>query len=701
MIDDCAHLQKAPRLMGQCVGVPATELVEKRVSTDYAQDGTPSASQSKILDSIASKAKAQERSGGRIELNSIDLNNVYDDSHDSIENLERSHVPANPGIGSCGYPLLVQNDSHKSSPPQISGNSDSASGQSLSSSCGEVQSRTDRIVFKLFEKDPNDFPLVLRTKILDWLSHSPTDIESYIRPGCIILTIYLRMGKPMWEELCRDLGSSLSRLLDVSSDNFWRTGWVYARVQHHVSFICDGQVVLDTPLPLKNLNNCRILSIKPIAVPVYERAQFVVKCFNLAWSTTRLLCALEGKYLVQETCYDLMEAADAFAEHDEIQCLSFPCSIPNVTGRGFIEVEDNGLSSSFFPFIVAEQDVCSEICTLEGVIEVETTNDKKEENEMTEAKNQALDFINEMGWLLHRSYLRSRLGNKDPNLNLFSFNRFKWLMEFSMDRDWCAVVEKLLGVIFNGTVDLGEHPSIELALLELGLLHRAVRRNCRPMVELLLMYLPYQGLDKPGFEQKQQVDSSLNSFIFKPDVIGPGGLTPLHTAAGRDGSDDVLDALTDDPGMVGIEAWNKARDSTGLTPNDYACLQGRPSYIHLVQKKINKKLQSGHVVVDIPSALPGCNSKQKASDGPKMGKAAGFVTEKIKTKGMLQHPQCQFCKQKLAYGKLRPSLAYRPAMLSMVAIAAVCVCVALLFKTLPEVQYASPFRWELLKYGSS
>lgn len=93
------------------------------------------------------------------------------------------------------------------------------------------QSRTDRIVFKLFGKDPSDFPAVLRREvsfkpfldesilfdyltidgltlynmlnlqILDWLSHSPTDIESYIRPGCIVLTIYLRLGKSTWDEV--------------------------------------------------------------------------------------------------------------------------------------------------------------------------------------------------------------------------------------------------------------------------------------------------------------------------------------------------------------------------------------------------------------------------------------------------------------------------------------------------------------------
>lgn len=117
-------------------------------------------------------------------------------------------------------------------------------------------------------------------QILDWLSHSPTDIESYIRPGCIVLTIYLRLGKPTWEEvccyivperviwwflfrerttsfsncfclqLCCDLGSSLRRLLEGSDDSFWRTGWLYARVQHSVAFIYNGLLSLSVSLNL-------------------------------------------------------------------------------------------------------------------------------------------------------------------------------------------------------------------------------------------------------------------------------------------------------------------------------------------------------------------------------------------------------------------------------------------------------------------
>lgn len=41
-------------------------------------------------------------------------------------------------------------------------------------------------------------------------------------------------------QLYCDLGSSLSRLLDVTDDNFWRTGWVYIRAQHQIAFVYNG-----------------------------------------------------------------------------------------------------------------------------------------------------------------------------------------------------------------------------------------------------------------------------------------------------------------------------------------------------------------------------------------------------------------------------------------------------------------------------
>ncbi|XP_060212844.1 squamosa promoter-binding-like protein 1 [Lycium barbarum] len=658
---------------GNCSTIPASEVTEKRMDTSDAEHGIsqhPCASQP---GSIPINANGSATTAAPLKLN-IDLNNVYDDSQGGNQMLQNSGAFANPGAASSGCPLSISHDPHKSSSTRTSWNSGSTSSLSPSSSSGEAQSRTDRIVFKLFGKDPGEFPTALRKQILDWLSHSPTDIESYIRPGCIILTIYLRMDKSIWEELYCDLNSSLRKLLNASADSFWRTGWIYTRVNDRVAFLFNGQVVLDTPLPVRSH---RISIVKPIAVCASERVQFLVKGFNLSRPTTRLLCALEGKYLVQGNCTDMTVGADSCMDHEEIQSLSFPCIMPNVTGRGFIEVEDHGLSSNFFPFIVAEKDVCSEIRTLESIIEV---------TEELQARDQAVDFLHELGWLLHRSHLKFRVGS-GANLNLFPFQRFKRLIDFSIDHDWCAVVKKLLDAFFNGIVDVGQESSLDVPLLEVGILHRAVRRKCRSMVDVLLKYRHHGAFD-------QQDD---RDYLFRPDAVGPGGLTPLHVVASLAGFENLLDALIDDPRQVGIEAWKSARDSTGLTPNDYACLRGHYSYVHIVQKKINQKLGDGHVVLDIPGSLLDSNLKQKLSNGHRSVKVASLQTEKF-----LGKPKCRQCRQKLSYGNAGTSLAiYKPAVLSMVAIATVCVCVALLFKSSPEVLYSfRPFRWEMLKYGS-
>lgn len=48
---------------------------------------------------------------------------------------------------------------------------------------------------------------------------------------------------------------------------------------------------------------------------------------------------MEGKYLVQGSCADMMGEGDSYMEHEVIQSLGFPCIMPNITGRGFIEVQ--------------------------------------------------------------------------------------------------------------------------------------------------------------------------------------------------------------------------------------------------------------------------------------------------------------------------------------------------------------------------
>lgn len=674
----------------------AAEMPQKRfdVHNVRLEDARTASSQSPaILFPIQSNSQAytpgRESATGRSKLIDFDLNDAYVDSDDCGEDIERSPVPE--------FPSWLQQDSHQSSPPQTSGNSDSASAQSPSSSSGDNQNRTDRIVFKLFGKDPSDFPFVVRAQILDWLSHSPTEIESYIRPGCIVLTVYLRLPESAWEELSYDLSSSLSRLLDVpGGDSFWTKGWIYIRVQNQIAFVCDGQVLLDMSLPCVRNDDTTLLSVRPIAVPVSDRVQFLVKGYNLTKPSTRVLCALEGNYLVPEANNEVEEHVDGVIEDDKLQSLNFTCSVPASAGRGFIEVEDHGVSNSFFPFIIAEEDVCSEIRMLESELELTSSDYVNGQTSNMEARNQAMDFMHELGWLLHRKNLKARLEHFGPNAVLYPLERFKWLVDFSVDHEWCAVVKKLLNILLDGTVGAGDNSFLKFALTEMGLLHRAVRRNSRPLVELLLTYTPENVADELCSEYQSLVGVG-GEFLFRPDCVGPAGLTPLHVAACIDGYEDVLDALTDDPGKVAIEAWKNTRDSTGFTPEDYARLRGHYSYIHLVQRKISKKATSGHIVVEIPnvpSVVENSNQKDEVC-------ATTSLEISMTERRPIPRP-CRLCDRKLAYGSRSRSLLYRPAMFSMVAMAAVCVCVALLFRGSPEVLYIfRPFRWEMVDFGTS
>ncbi|KAI4370205.1 hypothetical protein MLD38_018575 [Melastoma candidum] len=626
-----------------------------------------------------------------INLKNIDLNCICDDDMEGIIEVSgRCNVHEGSKYNHHCTLSEEKQDVLKSSPPRPPSNP--SFGHSPSSSSGEDQSRTDRIVFKLFGKDPNDLPTVLRSQILQWLSHSPTEMESYIKPGCIVLTIYLRLRNSMWEELCHDLGTSLSKLLDLSSDPFWRSGWIFMRLQDFASFIYDGSIILETPLPLEH-HSCRITSISPIAIAFSTSARFSVKGYNLVMPKSKLFCALEGKYLVQADVSDLVGGVETGAERDVLQSLSFQCSVPGTCGRGFIEVEDFSLTNSFFPFIVAEEDVCSEIRTLESYLDAfESSLDVT-----YEARNVAIGFLHEVGWLLHHSHLTARLKSDNHTVPKFPFGRFRWLVEFSMENDWCAVVKKLLGIMCDGVIDTDGCPSIDAALSRLGLLHVAVRRNCRPMVELLLRYIPKERVDDAKLDPQWHSYESQNGFLFKPNAVDIGGLTPVHIAAGMSGSEHVLDSLTDDPLSIGIEVWKTAQDSSGLTPNDYASVRGFYSYIRLVQSKVPGKCGSGeeHVIVDVPS-----RSKPKPSD--ELGPTKTFGLELRSTRQKSLQADCKLCDRKLACRVTRMSQIARPAMVCMVAVATICVCAALLFKSSPNVIYCfRPFVWEKLPYGAS
>lgn len=136
---------------------------------------------------------------------------------------------------------------------------------------------------------------------------------------------------------------------------------------------------------------------------------------------------------------------------------------------------------------------------------------------------------------------------------------------YAVEHDWCAVVRKLLDIAFESQ-DI-DAASAELSVVlqeEVSLLHRAVRKKCRPMVELLLAYVPSilvgtKDADMASFKQKLEFKVKWSA-IFKPDMWGPAGMTPLHVAASIQDAEEVVDALTSDPCQVSDTVSEKRSD---------------------------------------------------------------------------------------------------------------------------------------------
>lgn len=607
-------------------------------------------------------------------LKDFDLNDTCVDMDGFEDGQEGSPTPAFNAAGSPNSASWMQQDSTQS-PPQMSGNSDSTSTQSLSSSNGDTQCRTDKIVFKLFNKVPGDLPPVLRSQILGWLSSSPTDIESYIRPGCIILTVYLRLVESAWRELSDNMSMYLDKLLNSSTDNFWASGLVFVMVRRQLAFMHNGQIMLDRTLAPSAYHYCKIIRVSPVAAPYSAAINFRVEGFNLLSTSSRLICSFEGRCIFQEDTDTVADDAE-YGDRD-IECLSFCCSVPDPRGRGFIEVEDSGFSNSFFPFIIAEHDVCSEVSELESIFE----SSSNEHADVDKSRDQALEFLNELGWLLHRANRMSKQDEVDTPRAAFNMWRFRNLGIFAMEREWCAVIKMLLDFVFIGLVDVGSRSPEEVVLSE-NLLHTAVQRKSVKMIRFLLRYEP-----------NKNAKGTTHTYLFRPDALGPSAITPLHIAAASSDAEDVLDVLTDDPGLVGISAWSNARDETGFTPEDYARQRGNAVYLNLVQKKIDKHFGKGHVVLGVPSTM--CSI---ITDGVKPGDVSLEICRSMPT----SMPSCLLCScQAGAYrNSAARSFLYRPAMLTVMGVAVVCVCVGILLHTFPRVYAAPTFRWELLERGA-
>ncbi|XP_031484147.1 squamosa promoter-binding-like protein 14 [Nymphaea colorata] len=571
-------------------------------------------------------------------------------------------------------PGLPQRFQESASPVRRAGyTSSSGSDHSPSSSNSDARDRTGRIIFKLFDKDPSDFPPALRLQILDWLDHSPSDMESYIRPGCVVLAVYVSMPCLAWEKLREDFRKRVTSLVHNTASEFWRSGRFLVHMDGELASHMHGKIRISKSW--KERQAPELIYASPLAVVGGQETAINLIGRNLRFTGTRIHCTYMGGYASEEVSENPSIALDEL-----ISSVSFsiPCGASMLWGRFFLEVE-NGFKGNSFPIIVADADICMELRSLEAELEqglrksTVISDDRVQDSGPSSSREDIVHFLNELGWLFQRrSYHKGSSGND------FSCERFKHLFVFSVERDWIALVKNLLDILMERNLEREEVMEI---LSEIHLLNRAVNRRCVKMVNLLLQY---RGCSKNS--------SSSTDYLFTPNSVGVGGITPLHLAACARGSEDLIDALTNDPQEIGLKAWTSALDASGTSPHGYALLKSHHSYNSLVHRKLVDRA-SGQVSITV----------EPTEASTRMDESWIIASSEKPKQLPVQQKACTSCAIAASRrpGRLPAGrgLLYRPYINSVLAIAAVCVCVCILCRGRPQLGKVAPFMWENISYG--
>ncbi|KAF5202300.1 Squamosa promoter-binding protein [Thalictrum thalictroides] len=535
-----------------------------------------------------------------------------------------------------------------------------------------LQDQTGRIIFKLFDKDPSDLPAMLKTQIYNWLAKSPSDMESFIRPGCVILSIFIAMPVTTWVQLQKDLMRYVQSLVQDSVSDIWRNGDFLVQMDRQLASHRSGNIRVCKAW--RTLSTPELLSVSPLAVVCGQDTSLVLRGRKLTIPGTKIYCTYMGKYMSKK----VIGSPDTVYEDTSIQSFDFVCGSPCVQGRCFIEVE-NGLKGNSFPIIIADAYICGELRHLESELDNGARaddivlEDEIQHFRQPKSREDALHFLNELGWLFQRNSPSRSYGL------YFSLTRFRFLLLFSVERDWCALVKTLIDIYVESNVgEDGLSKESQDTLDGIHLLNRAVKRKCVNMINLLIQYT-------------HACQSGSLKYLFPPNKADHEGVTPLHLAACTRDAEHMVDALTNGAQEFGLACWTSQRDANGRSPYVCALMRNNHCYNKLVARKL-ADLKCPQVSVSVGDSISLNDSfiLVEQADGPSSQSLRG-------------QRSCARCSSVMTRHYKMPGtrgLFHRPYVHSMLTIAAVCVCVCLFLRGSPDIGHVAPFKWENVHFGT-
>lgn len=617
-------------------------------SSSPMEDRSPFSSPSPVAQKLFPMQTLMETMKHETKNSKVAKANIEASIHDCDISLQLFQEP-NRGVDSASFQNIPHQAWHTSS---------SGSDNSHSSLNSDAQNSTGRIVLKLFDKDPSQLPGTLRTQIFKWLSHIPSEMESYIRPGCVIFSIYVSVPPAVWEQFEKNLLQHVNSLVQDSDSDFWRNGRFVVHAGKQLASHKDGNIRLCKSF--KIWKTPELVSVFPLAVVGGQETSLTLRGKNLTTPGTMIHCTYMGGYVSKE----ISSLAYGGSMLDEIKFGSFKVqdAAPFGVGRCFIEVE-NGIKGNSFPLIIADATICAELRLLESEfdekVKVCDTNVEEESVEFGNCRSRedVLHFLNELGWFFQRKRITWRLHGPD-----YVLAQFKFLVTFSVDRDCCVLVKTLLDLLLNRSLGGDRLPRDSLeALSDIHLLNRAVKRRCRDMVDMLIHY-------------SVSIDTS-KMYIFPPNHAGADGCTSLHLAACMPGLDGMVDVLTSDPQEIGLYCWDSLLDVYGVSPCAYASKRNNHSYNVLVTRKLADR-RNGQTSVTLGNDLVMGGQERIPQAAISCARCALRPTNQrrnLGSRGLLQRPYIHFT----------------------LAVAAVCACVCLFFRAL---QFG--YRLENIEHGT-
>uniref|UniRef100_A0A7N0RAS4 Uncharacterized protein n=1 Tax=Kalanchoe fedtschenkoi TaxID=63787 RepID=A0A7N0RAS4_KALFE len=467
-------------------------------------------------------------------------------------------------------------------------------------------------------------------------------------------------------QLEQNLLDHVSWLLQRKDIDIWRDGRFLVQIRKQLASHNNGKLRLCKSWITPKAPE--LISISPLAIVGGHETCVHLRGRNLN-SGTKIHCTYMGGYITK----DILDTTVQDSTCDGTRSCSCEIHIaaPSGTGRYFIEVE-SGFKGNSFPIIVADSAICSELRQLESEFEADLNASDDQDSDVLWPKEEVLHFLNELGWLFQTKGSSSTLE--------YSIYRFKFLLTFSVENDFSVLVKKLLDILVEEKMSSEGIPAeVSEMVSAIQLLHRAVKKRCRKMIDMLINYYIVSSDPNPS-----------KIYVFPPNIAGPGGVTPLHIAACTSESEDLIDALTNDPLELGLYSWDSQQDESGQSPCAYATLRNNLSYNLLVARKLADRRNN-----QISLLVEENETMEQAWVEPS---PAGSRVLKHKPTSC---SQCAAVAARCNNRRRVPGshgMVARPFILSMLAIAAVCVCVCLYYRGYPRTGMVSPFTWEKLEY---